>query len=55
MTSALKMMKNGKAGGIDGIPFEFYKTFWDILGKDIHEVFSYSIRVGRLPTSCKRG
>ena len=31
---ALQTMENGKSPGIDGIPIEFYKEFFDILKKD---------------------
>ena len=28
-------MENDKSSGIDGIPIEFYKTFYEILGQDL--------------------
>ena len=29
---SLNLMGNDKSAGIDGIPVEFYKTFWDDIG-----------------------
>ena len=36
---ALRGMHNGKSPGSDGLPKEFYVTFWDLLGPDLLEVF----------------
>ena len=36
---ALKLMPNNKSPGEDGISIEFYKTYWNIIGHDLHEVF----------------
>ena len=33
-------MENGKSPGVDGIPIEFYKEFFDILKKDLQTVFN---------------
>nr|BAC82606.1 pol-like protein [Takifugu rubripes] len=51
---ALMSLANGKAPGIDGIPVEFYKAFWSVVGKDMLEVFLESWRTGLLPRSCRR-
>ncbi|XP_049341526.1 uncharacterized protein LOC125806062 [Astyanax mexicanus] len=51
---ALQGMENGRAPGIDGIPVEFYKAFWSVLGQDVLEVLRSSIRDGSLPLSCRR-
>ena len=48
-------MKNGKSSGLDGIPFEWFKKFLNIIGHDLHDVFLYSIKTGKLPTSCRQG
>lgn len=53
--TALQSLANGKAPGIDGIPVEFYKTFWSLLGEDKLNVFNESFRTGLLPQSCRRG
>ena len=55
MSTALSLMKNRKASALDGIPFEWYKKFWNIIGHDLHDVFLYSIKTGKLPTSCRQG
>ncbi len=33
VTNAVNQLSSGRAPGIDGIPAEFYKTFWGIIGK----------------------
>ncbi len=51
---ALMSLANSKAPGIDGIPVDFYKTFWPVVGEDMLEVFQESFRSGLLPQSCRR-
>lgn len=34
---ALQSLQNGKAPGIDSLPVEFYKAFWDIVGEELLE------------------
>ena len=55
MSTALSLMKNGKSSGLDGISFEWYKKFWNIIGHDLHDVFLYLIKTGKLLTSCRQG
>ena len=38
---ALQTMKNGKSPGIDGISIEFYKEVFDLLKKDLQDIFNY--------------
>ena len=37
---ALQNMENDKSPGIDGIPVEFYKELFDILKKDLQDIFN---------------
>ena len=34
----MKSCKNNKSPGLDGIPYEFYKGAWDIIGDEVKEV-----------------
>ncbi|KAI5108303.1 NACHT, LRR and PYD domains-containing protein 12-like, partial [Silurus meridionalis] len=42
----LQIMESGKAPGFDGLPIEFYKVFWEVLGEDLLDVFNESIAEG---------
>ena len=48
---ALTGMARGKSPGSDGLPVEFYLTFWDLLGDDLVEVLNASFDAGLLPFS----
>jgi len=54
LLNALKDMKGGKSPGIDGIPVDFYKEFWSVLGEDLLSVLNESLTEGSLPLSCRR-
>jgi len=54
LQAALQSLPSGKASGLDGIPAEFYKTFWDLLGPELLEVIIDGRRSGSLPLSCRR-
>lgn len=51
---ALNGMESGKAPGIDGLPVDFYKSFWTELGRDLLSVLNESLAEGLLPLSCRR-
>ena len=38
--AALGALARGKRPGVDGLPAEFYRTFWDVLGVEMVEVFN---------------
>ncbi len=35
LCTALRSLESGKAPGIDGLPVDFYKVFWNEIGKDL--------------------
>ena len=39
---ALKGMATGKTPGIDGLPAEFYLTFWPLIGKDFVQIANFA-------------
>lgn len=49
MYRALKSMNTGKSPGSDGIPSEFYITFWDLLGPLLLATRSHSLQNGLTP------
>ena len=55
LTDALKMMHNNKSPGEDGIPVEFYKTFWNIIGDDFTEVVNSCFDMENLTESQRMG
>ena len=51
---ALDTFDNGKTPGNDGIPVEFYKTFWNSVGVFMTEVFNHSFELGQISNSQKQ-
>ena len=51
---ALNTFENGKTPGNDGIPIEFYKTFWSCVGELMIDVFNYSFDSGEMSNSQKQ-
>ncbi|KAL6456163.1 hypothetical protein MHYP_G00360140 [Metynnis hypsauchen] len=54
LKTAAFQISPGRAPGVDGLPVEFYKTFWDHIGQDLLSVLSECIQYGQLPLSCRR-
>ena len=52
LTNAVKQLSRDRTPGIDGLPNEFYQTFWFLIGKDLHQVLVQSLINGTLPLSC---
>jgi len=52
---ALDTLENGKTPGNDGIPTEFYKTFWSCIASELMtDVFNYSFDSGKMSNSQKQ-
>ncbi|KAL1005012.1 hypothetical protein UPYG_G00053380 [Umbra pygmaea] len=54
LTQAVRSLNKHKAPGPDGIPGEFYQTFWDLLKEDVAEVFQAIYRERRLGESMRQ-
>jgi len=54
--TAMMIMENGKTPGIDGIPVDFYKIVWPVIGdgEDFFLVLNDSLNQGLLPLSYRR-
>ena len=48
-------MKPDKSPGTDGLPSEFYQTFWNELSKPLLKALNYRFEVGQLSISQNRG
>lgn len=53
IATALKTTKNEKSPGPDGIPYEFYKSFWNIIKHPLTEVYNNIYIQGSLTNSMK--
>ena len=51
--ATLMGMAHNKSPGSDGLPMEFYSSFWDVLGRDMVEVLNSSLALGSLPPSLR--
>ena len=51
---ALDTFDTGKTPGNDGIPVEFYKTFWNSVGVFMTDVFNHSFELGQMSSSQKQ-
>ncbi len=54
LTAAVMSLSLSRSPGIDGLPTEFYRTFWKIIGSDYFEVVKDCIYKGILPKRCQR-
>ena len=52
---AVMTLKKGKVCGGDGLPLEFYRTFFDVLKGPLLRMYKYAYINGVLPTSTRRG
>ena len=48
LTKSVKSMQSGKSPGIDGLTADFYKAFWDILGKDLLDTMAFCMDRGEM-------
>ena len=48
-------MAAGKSPGIDGLPCEFYKVFWEDIGETLTNALNFSYEIGNLTISQRRG
>jgi hypothetical protein len=51
---AVKSMAYGKTPGSDGLPKEFYLTFWGLLKEDFVEMANYCFSVELMPESMRQ-
>lgn len=54
LSTAVLGPASGRTPGIDGLPGEFYKHFWTLIGADFYEVLQKVFRIGLMPKSCQR-
>ncbi len=54
LSEAVMQLSTGRAPGVDGLPAEFYKSFWNVLGEDFYSVIGECLKKGILPSSCQR-
>ena len=54
-SKALSNMPSAKSPGVDGLPAEFFRCFWDTLGPDLVEVYNTCFHHGRLCKSQRNG
>uniref|UniRef100_A0A669D6D2 Reverse transcriptase domain-containing protein n=1 Tax=Oreochromis niloticus TaxID=8128 RepID=A0A669D6D2_ORENI len=54
LSAVVSQMASGTAPGIDGLPSDFFKHFWSLLGRDLLDVFKECFLGGILPASCRR-
>lgn len=55
LKKALSKMNTGKCPGTDGLPPEFYSTFWEQVSPHFLESLNHSLQEGRMSTEQRRG
>ena len=55
LLAAVRGMARGKAPGLDGLPLEFYLSFWHLLAPDLLSVLNFSFLDGHFPISLRSG
>ena len=55
MTNALKFMNAGSSPGLDGIPTEFYRVFWEDIKNPLYNSFMHALNTGILSLSQRKG
>ncbi len=55
LLAALKETGNNKSPGIDGIPADFYKMFWNELGNHMLETINYIYHKGEMSVNHRKG
>ena len=53
--NALKDMEPDKSPGTDGLPSEFYQSFWSDVSKPLLKALNYDFEIGQLSISQKQG
>ncbi|PIK40221.1 reverse transcriptase [Apostichopus japonicus] len=53
--TAVAAMKKGKSPGPDGLPAEFYRTFWEVLGGDLRDVFATAFQLNYMSQTQRVG
>ena len=51
VSEVLKTFEDNKVPGNDGLPAEFYKTFWHLLGESLVASFNTDFEAGNMSTS----
>ena len=55
LDNMIKLLKDDKSPGMDGLPGEFYKTFWKELRSLLFKCIEYSVEKGQLSETQRKG